>query len=129
MGSSSFVVYESLKDYVSVETLEGDNKYDAGEHGLQEADKGVIFQSFPPVLHLHLMRFQYDPITDSNVKINDRSEIILIEHSYACPQFIEISTVYAYHYVVMILLHTLHLMCADLLLKQFVFSPQPSAGV
>ena len=67
-----FPVYESFKDYVTVETLEGDNKYDAGEHGLQEADKGVLFQSFPPVLHLHLMRFQYDPITDSNVKINDR---------------------------------------------------------
>ncbi|XP_071522080.1 ubiquitin carboxyl-terminal hydrolase 7 isoform X1 [Panulirus ornatus] len=67
-------IYESFKDYISVETLEGDNKYDAGEHGLQEAEKGVIFQSFPPVLHLHLMRFQYDPITDSNVKINDRYE-------------------------------------------------------
>lgn len=67
-------IYESFKDYVTVETLEGDNKYDAGEHGLQEADKGVLFQSFPPVLHLHLMRFQYDPITDSNVKINDRYE-------------------------------------------------------
>ena len=65
-------VYESFKDYISVETLEGDNKYDAGEFGLQEAEKGVIFQNFPPVLHLHLMRFQYDPITDSNVKINDR---------------------------------------------------------
>ncbi|XP_018020606.1 ubiquitin carboxyl-terminal hydrolase 7 [Hyalella azteca] len=67
-------IYESLRDYISVETLEGDNKYDAGEHGLQEAEKGVIFQSFPPVLHLHLMRFQYDPLTDSNVKINDRYE-------------------------------------------------------
>ena len=39
---------------------------------LQEAKKGVIFVSFPPVLHLHLMRFQYDPATDTNVKINDR---------------------------------------------------------
>ena len=26
---------ESFKDYVAVETMEGDNKYDAGEHGLQ----------------------------------------------------------------------------------------------
>ena len=38
----------------------------------QEAEKGVIFTQFPPVLHLQLMRFQYDPVTDSNVKINDR---------------------------------------------------------
>ncbi|KPJ08208.1 Ubiquitin carboxyl-terminal hydrolase 7, partial [Papilio machaon] len=59
---------ESFNDYISTETLDGENKYDAGEHGLQEAEKGVIFASFPPVLHLHLMRFQYDPITDSSVK-------------------------------------------------------------
>ncbi|CAG9786247.1 unnamed protein product [Diatraea saccharalis] len=65
---------ESFKDYISTETLDGENKYDAGEHGLQEAEKGVIFASFPPVLHLHLMRFQYDPITDNSVKFNDRFE-------------------------------------------------------
>ncbi|XP_074039373.1 ubiquitin-specific protease 7 isoform X4 [Leptinotarsa decemlineata] len=65
---------ESFKDYVAKETLDGDNKYDAGEHGLQDAEKGVIFSAFPPVLHLHLMRFQYDPITDSSVKFNDRFE-------------------------------------------------------
>ncbi|KAL1494339.1 hypothetical protein ABEB36_009953 [Hypothenemus hampei] len=67
-------IYESFKDYIAKETLDGDNKYDAGEHGFQEAEKGVIFSSFPPVLHLHLMRFQYDPVTDSSVKFNDRFE-------------------------------------------------------
>jgi len=67
-------ISESFKDYIANETLDGDNKYDAGEHGLQEAEKGVIFLNFPPVLHLQLMRFQYDPITDSNIKINDRFE-------------------------------------------------------
>lgn len=65
---------ESFKDYVTTEILNGDNKYDAGEYGLQDAEKGVIFESFPPVLHLHLMRFQYDPITDCCVKFNDRFE-------------------------------------------------------
>lgn len=70
----SISVYESFKDYIAKETLEGDNKYDAGEHGLQDAEKGVIFVKFPPVLHLHLMRFQYDPITDNSVKFNDRFE-------------------------------------------------------
>jgi ubiquitin carboxyl-terminal hydrolase 7 len=54
--------------------LDGENKYDAGKYGLQEAQKGVFFESFPPVLHLHLMRFQYDPQTDSNIKINDKYE-------------------------------------------------------
>ena len=28
-------VHESFKDYVTEETLEGDNKYDAGEYGMQ----------------------------------------------------------------------------------------------
>lgn len=87
-----------------MEQLDGDNKYDAGEHGLQvhislwdsplnhphtlarfqhimiltratvlqEAEKGVKFLTFPPILHLQLMRFMYDPQTDQNIKINDR---------------------------------------------------------
>ncbi|XP_054155064.1 ubiquitin carboxyl-terminal hydrolase 7-like [Oppia nitens] len=67
-------IYESFKDYIAVESLEGENKYDAGDFGLQEAEKGITFESFPPVLHLHLLRFQYDPLTDTNVKINDRFE-------------------------------------------------------
>ncbi|CAG2105168.1 unnamed protein product, partial [Medioppia subpectinata] len=67
-------IYESFKDYIAVESLEGENKYDAGDFGLQEAEKGITFDSFPPVLHLHLLRFQYDPLTDTNVKINDRFE-------------------------------------------------------
>lgn len=69
-------VDESFHDYVTTEILDGDNKYDAGEHGMQDAEKGVVFSSFPPVLHLHLMRFQYDPITDCSVKFNDRCVII-----------------------------------------------------
>ena len=67
-------ITESFQDYIKTENLDGDNKYDAGEHGLQDAEKGLLFTSFPPVLHLHLMRFQYDPITDSSVKFNDRFE-------------------------------------------------------
>lgn len=31
----SLKVFESFVDYVAVEQLDGDNKYDAGEHGLQ----------------------------------------------------------------------------------------------
>ena len=29
------IVLESFEDYVCVETLDGENKYDAGDHGLQ----------------------------------------------------------------------------------------------
>ncbi|KAG8007136.1 Ubiquitin carboxyl-terminal hydrolase 7 [Nibea albiflora] len=54
------VSFESFKDYVATEQLDGDNKYDAGEHGLQEAEKGVKFLTFPPILHLQLMRFMFE---------------------------------------------------------------------
>lgn len=67
-------VYDAFTEYVAKETLTQDNKYDAGEYGLQEAEKGVSFVRFPPVLYLQLMRFQYDFAADTNVKINDRFE-------------------------------------------------------
>ncbi|KAL3462575.1 hypothetical protein BJX64DRAFT_258975 [Aspergillus heterothallicus] len=64
---------DSFKDYIQVETLEGENKYEAGSpYGLQDAKKGEIFESFPPVLHLHLKRFEYDIHRDAMMKINDR---------------------------------------------------------
>jgi Ubiquitin carboxyl-terminal hydrolase len=40
----------------------------------QDAKKGIIFERFPPVLHLHLTRFQYDPIANAAVKFNGRCE-------------------------------------------------------
>lgn len=65
----------SFEDYVRVETMDGDNKYFAGdEHQLQDANKGVVFQSFPDVLHLQLKRFLYDVYKDAPTKINDRHE-------------------------------------------------------
>ncbi|KDQ18041.1 hypothetical protein BOTBODRAFT_29357 [Botryobasidium botryosum FD-172 SS1] len=68
---------ESFRDYIAVETLDGDNKYQAEGLGLQDAKKGVIFQNFPPVLHLQLKRFEYDIQRDAMVKINDRHEFPL----------------------------------------------------
>ncbi|KAG0165848.1 hypothetical protein DFQ28_005241 [Apophysomyces sp. BC1034] len=68
---------KSFRDYIDVETLEGDNKYMAEGYGLQDAKKGVIFESFPPVLHLQLKRFEYDIMRDTMVKINDRHEFPL----------------------------------------------------
>ncbi|KAI8073083.1 hypothetical protein BC940DRAFT_290503 [Gongronella butleri] len=67
-------LHESFRDYVAIETLEGENKYHAEGHGLQDAKKGVIFEKFPPVLHLQLKRFEYDMMRDTMVKINDRHE-------------------------------------------------------
>ncbi|KAI8086603.1 uncharacterized protein BX664DRAFT_299394 [Halteromyces radiatus] len=67
-------LYDSFQDYVAMETLEGENKYHAEGFGFQDANKGVIFESFPPVLHLQLKRFEYDYMRDTMVKINDRHE-------------------------------------------------------
>ena len=44
----------------------------------QEAEKGVKFLTFPPILHLQLMRFMYDPQTDQNIKINDRCVCVFL---------------------------------------------------
>ncbi|XP_042453329.1 ubiquitin C-terminal hydrolase 13-like isoform X2 [Zingiber officinale] len=70
-------VYASFDKYVEVERLEGDNKYQAENHGLQDAKKGVLFIDFPPVLQLQLKRFEYDFMRDTMVKINDRYEFPL----------------------------------------------------
>lgn len=68
---------DSFKDYVQVEMLEGENQYQAEGYGLQDAKKGVVFKSFPPVLHLQLKRYEYDFIRDIMIKINDRYEFPL----------------------------------------------------
>lgn len=66
---------DSFQDYIQVEKLDGENQYFAGdEYKLQDANKGVIFMSFPDVLHLQLKRFEYDINRDMMMKINDRYE-------------------------------------------------------
>ncbi|KAL5702532.1 ubiquitinyl hydrolase 1 [Ranunculus cassubicifolius] len=70
-------VYASFDKYVEVECMEGDNKYQAEQHGLQDAKKGVTFVDFPPVLQLQLKRFEYDYTEDAMVKINDKYEFPL----------------------------------------------------
>jgi ubiquitin carboxyl-terminal hydrolase 7 len=65
----------SFRDYIQVERMDGENQYFAGDdHKLQDAKKGVIFLSFPDVLHLQLKRFEYDIARDMMTKINDRYE-------------------------------------------------------
>jgi ubiquitin carboxyl-terminal hydrolase 7 len=53
-------VYDSFKKYTETEMLEGENQYDAEKFGKQDARKGVIFTKFPPVLTIHLKRFDFD---------------------------------------------------------------------
>ena len=65
---------ESFDKYVESEKLEGDNQYKTDEFGMQDAEMGIEFVEFPPVLQLHLRRFEYDFEYDRNVKINSRFE-------------------------------------------------------
>jgi len=66
---------ESLRDYIMEETMDGDNQYFAGdEFKLQDAKKGVIFESFPEVLNLQLKRFEYNIEADAMTKVNTRYE-------------------------------------------------------
>ncbi|KAL9675747.1 hypothetical protein QQ045_003953 [Rhodiola kirilowii] len=70
-------IYASFDKYVEVECMDGDNKYQSEQYGLQDAKKGVLFIDFPPVLQLQLKRFEYDFNRDTMVKINDRYEFPL----------------------------------------------------
>ena len=53
-------IEESIRSYVASEDLCGDNQYDAGEHGKQDARKFLRFKKLPPVLQVQLVRFDYD---------------------------------------------------------------------
>ncbi|KAF9649112.1 cysteine proteinase [Thelephora ganbajun] len=67
-------LYDSFRDHVAVEMLDGESKYQAEGFGLQDARKRVVFQSLPPVLHLQLKRYGHGMQCDTMVKINDRFE-------------------------------------------------------
>lgn len=67
-------VYASFDKYCETEELVGDNRYRTDDHGLQDAVKGLKFDSLPPVLQLHLRRFDYDYQRDAMLKLNDRYE-------------------------------------------------------
>ncbi len=52
-------IYESFAQYIDCEDLVGDNRYMTEHNGLQRAEKGLHFKYLPPVLQLHLKRFEY----------------------------------------------------------------------
>lgn len=67
-------IYQSLRKYVEIELLQGDNQYEADGYGKQDAKKGVSFLQMPPVLNIQLKRYEYDPMRDGMFKIHDRFE-------------------------------------------------------
>ena len=62
---------ESLKGFLEVEKLEGDNKYMCSKcNGKQDATRAIELKSLPPVLNLQLLRFVFDVKTGSKKKLN-----------------------------------------------------------
>ncbi|EEH43818.2 uncharacterized protein PADG_00107 [Paracoccidioides brasiliensis Pb18] len=57
---------ESFQDYTRENTDE-----ERTEHGIRKTTTGVIFGSFPTVLHLHLKRYAYDMTQRQLLKVND----------------------------------------------------------
>ncbi|KAF1750080.1 hypothetical protein GCK72_016626 [Caenorhabditis remanei] len=90
----------AFQAYTTSETLDDENKYDAGDHGLQRAEKGVKFVELPPVLHVQLMRFQYCGVEQ---KINERfsfpEKMNLAECCELGPLLTEEDCVYSLHAV------------------------------
>lgn len=67
-------VYASFDRITAEDKFDGENQYECEGHGKQDAKFGDRFANFPPVLQLHLKRFEYDFDRDVRVKINDRYE-------------------------------------------------------
>jgi len=68
---------ESFERYVMVEKLDGKNQYRTEQFGLQDAEKFVIFEHLPPVLHVHLERYAFNLHTGHIDKVHDRFEFPL----------------------------------------------------
>lgn len=60
----------SYTHYLNVESI-CNFRYHAGSHGLQAAEKGTLFINLPPVMFLHLLRFQFDATLNQVTKNNN----------------------------------------------------------
>ena len=67
-------IYESFDSYTAEEILDNEDRIQTEKYGKQKAKKGIKFLFFPPVLLLHLKRFEYNSKKDNLVKINDYFE-------------------------------------------------------
>ncbi len=68
-------IYKSFDAFVQPEILDGRNKYcleRGGEKSYHCAEKGIRFRQFPPVIILHLARFDFDPFKGEMCKVFSR---------------------------------------------------------
>lgn len=65
---------DGLAQYVEGEVLDGDNKYKCESGEYVEAVKRTCIHTLPPVLILHLKRFEFDFDLMKKMKLNDHCE-------------------------------------------------------
>lgn len=63
-------IEDSIRDYISEELLEGDNKYQTENYGTQEAKKFIRFKKLPPILQISFNRFDFDLESGQMSKFN-----------------------------------------------------------
>eukprot|EP01065_Artemidia_motanka_P010901 TRINITY_DN1585_c0_g1_i1.p1 TRINITY_DN1585_c0_g1~~TRINITY_DN1585_c0_g1_i1.p1 ORF type:complete len:1185 (+),score=312.19 TRINITY_DN1585_c0_g1_i1:66-3620(+) len=68
-------IYAAFEQYCEKDILDGENKYQVehedGTKSKHTAERGCIFKRLPPVLILHLRRFDFDPQLMRETKVND----------------------------------------------------------
>ena len=69
-------VVEGLRNFLTPETLDGANQYALPTGEKVDAWKGLRLATLPPLLTIHLKRFELDYTTMRNVKVNDRVEFV-----------------------------------------------------
>ncbi len=65
---------DSLEAFVKTEFLTGADQYEADGHGKQDAQRFTVFTQYPPVMTIHLKRFEYNLHTGNMIKVNQRFE-------------------------------------------------------
>lgn len=69
--------------WLTPDRLEGDNKYFCSRcNSKQDALRIPVPTAMPPVINMHLARYEYDPITYQKKKVSDRGRGV--EHTYFC---------------------------------------------
>lgn len=69
--------------WLTPDRLEGDNKYFCSRcNSKQDALRIPVPTAMPPVINMHLARYEYDPITYQKKKVSDRGRGV--EHTYSC---------------------------------------------
>jgi len=64
---------EAIRAFVHDEVMTGDNKYNCSNCGsLQDARKGLCFQKLPYLMCVQLRRTEYDFVSMTRKKVNDR---------------------------------------------------------